>query len=290
MNTENELNKTLSELYSNLEDLQSAREQVEIVTKSSDNLTNSTAILLEKLSVFSKQFGQKNTNTFSQLTKNLDNFENKIEKITAQGTASILKQSNFFKENSNSIISKLEKNTDTNNTKLKNNLINFETKINSISEKGNKSISSYINSFKKEIVIVIDQFSKQISENEKNLTAINSLNNEKISEKIKQFERTTNDLKVNAEQGIEKIKLIAIEKIEKQEEKITKTILYITETNLKTERLIKVITNYDIPNSLENIDKKLECVIKENKLLKTMLFAIIGLLIFSVLGLFMKFM
>jgi primosomal protein N' len=193
MSKENELNKTLSEIYTDLEGLQSAREQVEMVTKSSEDLTNSTSMLLQELREFSNQFGEENTSTFSQLTQSLDSFEGKI---------------------------------------------------NSISEKGNESISGYIKSFKKQIVIVIDQFSKQISENEKNLTAINSLNNEKIGEKIKQFEKTTKDLKVNAEQGIENIKSIAIAKIEKQEKEISKTILHIAETNSKTESLIKIITNY----------------------------------------------
>lgn len=238
MSTENELNKSLSAIYTNLENLQNAREQVEIVTKSSEGLTKSTSMLLQQLREFSNQFGKENTNTFSQLTQSLDS---------------------------------------------------FEAKINNISEKGNESISGYIKSFKKQIVIVIDQFSKQISENEKNLTSINSLNNEKIGEKIKQFEKTTKDLKVNAEQGIENIKSIAIVKIEEQEKEISKTILHIAETNSKTESLIKIITNYDIPNSLENLDNKIEFLVTENKSLKTILFVIIGLLGLSIIGLLVKF-
>jgi hypothetical protein len=237
MSTENELNKSLSEIYINLESLQNAREQVEIVTKSSDDLTKSTSMLLQQLKEFSNQFGKENTNTFSQLTQSLDS---------------------------------------------------FEYKINNISEKGNESISEYIKTFKKQIVVVIDQFSKQISENKKNLTTINSLNNEKIGQKIKQFEETTKDLKVNAEQGIEIIKSIAIAQIEKQEKEISKTILHIVETNSKTERLIKIITNYDIPNNLENLDNKIESIITKNKSLRTMLFVIIGLLGLSIIGLLIK--
>ena len=45
MSTENELNKALSGIYSDLEKLQNAREQVEIVTKSSDDLAKSTSTL-----------------------------------------------------------------------------------------------------------------------------------------------------------------------------------------------------------------------------------------------------
>jgi len=46
MSNENELKSALSKMYSELENLQSAREQVEIVTQSSKDLTDSTAKLL----------------------------------------------------------------------------------------------------------------------------------------------------------------------------------------------------------------------------------------------------
>jgi len=238
MSTGNELNKALSAVYKDLESLQSAREQVEIVTKSSAELTKSTSKLLDELNSYSNQFGKENIKNVNKLTKNL---------------------------------------------------VDFENKINAISKKGEKSISEYILSFTEQIVIVIDKFSKQISENETNLTAINSLNNRKISEKIKQFEKSTIDLKINAEQGVEDIKSIAISKIKKQEKEISKTIDCILKINSRIEKLIGVITNYDIPNSLESLNQKLEAVAKENKLLKTMLFVIIGLLAINTLGLLINF-
>jgi len=208
MGTEKELNKALSDIYSDLEKLQNAREQVEFVTESSKSLTKSTSTLLQELREFSNQFGEENTSNVSQLTQSLEDFENKI---------------------------------------------------NLISEKGNKSISDFIETFKNQIVDVIDQFSKQIAENEKNLTAINNLNNEKISKKIEQFEKTTKDLKVNAEQGIEDVKNISVNEI-------SKTIQHIVDTNSKADKLIEIITNYDIPNSLESLNKKLEIQDKQNNL------------------------
>ncbi len=237
MNTENELNKALSNIYTDLENLQSAREQVEIVTKSSEDLTKSISILLDALSLFSNHFSKENTSNVDKLTKSLDEFEDKI---------------------------------------------------NLISEKGDKSISEYIISFKEQVDVVIDDFSKQILENEKNLTTINILNNEKISKRIEQFEKTTTDLKANAEQGVENIKAIAIAKIEKQEKEVYKTIEHILETNSITKKLIEVITNYDIPNSLESLNHKLDGLAKENKSLKAMLFIITGLIGISIIGLLIK--
>jgi len=227
MQTEKELNKALSEIYSDLEKLQSAREQVEIVTENSRELTSATSILLKELREFSNQFGKENSSNILQLTKSLSDFENKINKV---------------------------------------------------SEKGNQSISEYIESFKKQIVGVIEQFSKQLSDNEKNLNAISNLNNEKIGKKILEFEETTKDLKINAEKGIEEIKTVAISKIVNQEQIISKTISNIEDTNLKNQELIAIITEYDIPKRLEDIDNKLVNQFNQNKLIKKLLIVVLSLI------------
>lgn len=227
MQTEKELNKALTEIYSDLEKLQSAREQVEIVTESSKELTSATSILLKELREFSNQFGKENSNNITQLTNSLNDFEGKINKI---------------------------------------------------SEKGNQSISEYIETFKKQIVSVIEQFSKQLSDNEKNLNAISDLNNEKIGKKILEFEETTKDLKINAEKGLEEIKKVAINKIEIQEQIISKTIANIEDTNIKNKELIAIITKYDIPKRLEDIDEKLVLQFNQNKLIKKLLIVVLSLI------------
>jgi uncharacterized phage infection (PIP) family protein YhgE len=227
MSTEKEINKALSDIYSDLEKLQSAREQVEIVTQSSNELTKSTSTLLQNLKELANQFGEENSSNISQLTKTL---------------------------------------------------VEFENKINDISAKGNDSISNYIESFRKQIVGVIEQFSKQLTDNEKNLNAISNLNNEKIRKKIEEFEKTTNDLKTNAENGIEEIQTLAISKIENQEKIIAKTIESIQNTNSQADKMIEVITNYNIPNSLEKINEKLDYQEKVNKINKTLLIVLLSII------------
>lgn len=239
MESGKKLNKALSEIYSDLEKLQNAREQVEIVTESCDELTKSTSTLLDELNTFSIQFGKENTNNVLKLTKSLGNFDDKI---------------------------------------------------NVISNKGEKTISEYIKSFKNKIVNVNDEFSKQILENEKNITAINSINNNKINDVIKQFEKATKELKVNVEQEIYNLKSIALVKIENQEKEISKTIKHILETNSKTENLITIIANHDIPNKLESINIKIEYLSNENKSHKKLLFVIIGLLSIGIISFLVNMM
>jgi hypothetical protein len=193
-----ELNKALSEIYSDLEKLQSARNQVQIVTDSSKELTMATSNLLKELRIFSNQFGEDNSSNLFQLTKSLNDFEDKI---------------------------------------------------NEISKKGNESIDNQIVYFKKQ-----------------------------IDEHIIVFKQTTEDLKINTEKGIEEIKTVAIVKIENQEQIITKTIECIEKTNTKANELIDIITNYDIPNSLEMINQKLDTQLKASKLNKVLLIATLSLL------------
>lgn len=227
MQTEKELNKALSEIYSDLEKLQSAREQVEIVTENSKELASATSILLKELREFSNQFGKENSSNIFQLTKSLNDFEGKINKI---------------------------------------------------SEKGNQSISEYIESFKKQIVGVIEQFSKQLADNEKNLKAISDFNFDRIGQVIDNFNLMTLSLKTSTESEIREIKSIALNKIDKQEKNISKTINSIEKTNSKANELIEIITNYDIPNSLEIINQKLDAQEKINKLNKVLLIATLSVL------------
>ena len=97
MEKNNELNAALSDLYSDLEKLQSARDQVETVTESSKDLTESIARLLKELNEFSIQFGKRNSNKISQLNKSLDDFEIKISSISEKGNDSISEYIEGFK-------------------------------------------------------------------------------------------------------------------------------------------------------------------------------------------------
>ena len=311
MDTMKELNKALSDIYSDLEKLQNAREQVEIVTKSSNELAKSTSILLEKLKELANQFGEENSNNNSKLTRTLVEFENKINDISEKGNDSISEYIESFKKQIVGVIEQFsmqlannEKNlnaiSNLNNEKisnkieefgrrtndLKNNTENVIEKIQTLAlsnienqeEIISRTISEYVESFKKQIDGVIEQFSIQLVDTEKSLNTISNLNNEKISKKIHEFEKTTNDLKTIAENGIEKIETIAISKIENQEEIISKTIESIQNTNFKADKLIEVITNYDIPNSLETINQKLDFQEKVNKMNKTLLILLLSII------------
>ncbi len=282
MGTEKELNKALSDIYSDLEKLQNAREQVEFVTESSKSLTESTSILLQELREFSNQFGEENTSNISQLTNSLEEFESKINIISEKGNKSISDYIETFKSQIVDVIDQFSKQIAENEKNLTtiNNLNNerISEKIGQF-EKSAKELKINVEEEIKEIKSVtidkvnkgVNEFSKQIAENEKNLSAINNLNSEKINEKIEQFEKTTKDLKVNAEQGIEDVKNISVNEI-------SKTIQHIIDTNSKADKLIDIITNYDIPNSLESLNKKLKIQDKQNNSIKTLLFIVLGLL------------
>ena len=73
-----ELNKSLANLETNLRNLKSARDQVEIVTESTDNLVNSTEKLLTEIKQLSLSFDNGFSGSEVQLSAILDNFDKKI--------------------------------------------------------------------------------------------------------------------------------------------------------------------------------------------------------------------
>ena len=77
---------------------------------------------------------------------------------------------------------------------------------------------------------------------------------------------------MKAEKEKEEIKTVAISKIVNQEQIISKTIANIEDTNLKNQELIAIITEYDIPKRLEDIDNKLVNQFNQNKLIKKFIF------------------
>lgn len=72
MATENQLNKILSKIYVDLESLQNAREQVEKVTNSSNNLTLSTSKLAKEVKSFADIVKAELLTTISTFTKQLN--------------------------------------------------------------------------------------------------------------------------------------------------------------------------------------------------------------------------
>lgn len=104
-----ELNKALSEIYSDLEKLQSAREQVEAVTKSSNSLTNVTSELAKDVKQIADKIKDETTTVISTFSEKLIEFESKLNSTSETGQNNINDQVGKFRESSNELISTAEK-------------------------------------------------------------------------------------------------------------------------------------------------------------------------------------
>lgn len=104
-----ELNKVLSDVYSDLEKLQSAREQVETVTKSSNNLTNATFDLAKEVKQIADKIKDETTTVISTFSEKLIEFESKLNSTSETGQNSIKDQVGKFRASSNELISTAEK-------------------------------------------------------------------------------------------------------------------------------------------------------------------------------------
>jgi len=138
MGTEKNLNKALSDIYEDLEKLQSAREQVENLTENSENIIKSTSILLKELREFSNKFEKENINNISQLSQNLEEFENKINEIYEKYNSSTTNYTETFKNKIMETLEEFEQIT-------KDLKINTEHGIENVSSKANKLIEKLTN-------------------------------------------------------------------------------------------------------------------------------------------------
>lgn len=134
---EQDLNKLLSDMYSDLEKLQSAREQVVIVTENSKDLTNATSNLLKELREFSNQFGKESSSNISQLSTSLNDFEKKINTISEKGNKLLFEYIDSFKQQIDNVAEKFAQQ-----------IAIKEKALNDISNHNNENIAKKIEEFK----------------------------------------------------------------------------------------------------------------------------------------------
>lgn len=148
---EKEINKALSELYTSLEQLQSARKQVEIVTDSSTTLSGAIEKLLQEIQKYSNELNDSNAIRNEHLDSLLKNFERKLKDISIERNNELsVFAKNFDSQLKNLIKSaKSQLNADkisfeslyeSNNSKLKEILDQFNRNTNSLKELTERSI------------------------------------------------------------------------------------------------------------------------------------------------------
>jgi hypothetical protein len=150
---EKDLNKVLSEIYVDLENLQTAREQVENITESGKELIAITSNLIKELKDFANKVGNENTSNITQLNKSLVVFENKISSLSEKGIQSFENYISTFKNQTSSIIENFTKQIQNNEKSLSEiNKLSYE-RIWSTIEEFEKSI----NNLKKQSEIKIEE-------------------------------------------------------------------------------------------------------------------------------------
>ena len=158
MNT-NKINETLATLETNLRNIKSAREQVEIVTDSSDNLVNSVNNLLTETKQLSNHFKEREENSLKELKqfKSLTEELNTSQKTFVKGIINTHESHLMDFENS---IKKLKSDTENEILKIK------ELSVNAIKQQ-TLEISNCLEEFK---ILSNDNNKKIENINKKQLT------------------------------------------------------------------------------------------------------------------------
>jgi len=185
---EKDLNKVLSEIYVDLENLQTAREQVEIVTENGKELIAITSNLIKELKDFANKVGNENTSNITQLNKSLVDFESKISSLSEKGIHSFENYISTFKNHTSTIIDDFSKQIENNEKNLKEiNKLSYE-RIWSTIEEFEKNINNLkehseikIEEIKSDAIAKIKIQEQIISKTIESIEATNSNNKELIS-------------------------------------------------------------------------------------------------------------
>jgi len=191
---EKDINRALSDIYVSLDQLQSARQQVEIVTDSNNELFKSTEKLLQEIQKYSTALDSSNTESIGELNRLLNNFEDKLSEITSNGNAELSAYTKAFESQLKNLTTKAKTQLDdnknsfaslyeSNNFKLKETLERFNRNTNSLKGLTEKSVLEVKD-------VSISELSTQNEQIERTISHIQSLleQMESLVSYIRQYE------------------------------------------------------------------------------------------------------
>ncbi len=152
-----EINKVLSDIYSDLENLQSARTQVKIVTENSKELTQAISTLLNEIKAFANAVEQQNI-------ENKDLFSENINYLKEKTEGAFQKNDDLISQSNNLLKGHIEKSANEFSEQIK----NVKQELDQINSENNKSIQNSITTFTNEINLYL----QKTEQNTKNIQDI----------------------------------------------------------------------------------------------------------------------
>lgn len=197
------INKTLAELESNLRSLNSAREQVEQVTGTSLDVTNSANELIIEVKGLIRSLDTGHVENINKLVEVLEEFEKTAKLISSDFEKEIKSNLVVFGNNSSKVVKVAERNL--NSTKA--------------------ALLENINKLELELTGALQEFKENISVEGKN-----------ISESISELKQLT-------EKAINDIVLISVETLENQKLIIDNSLDSFSEVSKEQTRLLEILNN-----------------------------------------------
>ncbi len=275
MNTD-ELNISLAELETNLRNLKSAREQVEIVTESSAGLTRSTEKLLHEIGEISNKLDKDSAVNIKILSATLDDFKNKHEVLFNKREEKVLENIKDFNIVTTDLKSSLE------NTFAKIKVLNtkqttdFNTELNTILSDNKNHVNDNIDDFKhdtnelkdslkKTLYEIADSNKQQLSDFKNELDNALAGNIDTIKSNIEGFSNSTTQLKSVTEDKINEFKTLSTKTINKQAIDVSKTLETLKEISKAQSTSIQVFQK-NIDEKFQQTDNKLKDLNKKQNI------------------------
>lgn len=205
MKTEN-INKSLVQIQQSLIKMDSAREQVEKVTKTGAEFTSATSELVKEVKQMADVVKNENSSAIQSFSDSLIDFEKKVHNSIANGDQSITQKVENFKETAK----KFEDYTDAG-------LKNIYTQSSALFKKYETDLSASINS-------VVINFSKKLLQFEEEIESTTEASKNGVFQNIEAFNNAITELQTISNSSINEAKLLANEIINNQESEITTAI------------------------------------------------------------------
>jgi len=234
MKTDN-INQILAQIETNLSKLESARNQVEQVTKGNNDLTDATyqlAVEVKKIAVLVKS---ETLSVIDQFSQSLGLFEGKIQGSLTQGEKSIEDKVEKFELSAKRI----------------------QTISDSVISDVNALSSESLRKQESEMLKVINgiktSFSEELAVIERNIDEITTESFQNIKGELERFKNTTSDIEVASNDAISNLQQLSVATIKKQHHEISQTIDAILSYSSNLQNLIDQLSAMNLADKLDSL-------------------------------------
>lgn len=224
----NNINQSLGQIHDSLKNLDSAREQVEQVTKNGKELATATHRLALDVKKMADVIGNETSKVIVEFSKGINELNDKIDSSIVNGQESITEEVKSLKNASKQI------------NELSSNNIN-ETHVVTLDflKKQNKEVTIAVDR-------IVDTFSSKLIELEKNITSLTSRSQSVISDEVLRFNQEVKNIENNSKSVVEEVRNLSVSTMKQQASSLSSSLEIISVYSKNIQNLFEEMSAMDL--------------------------------------------